>query len=255
MAKISLLIYMIFGLFSVSTYTQELAIVKGKVTSENNELVPFADVFLKSTSYGVSTNINGKFCLEAPEGEYTLIISAQGFKTFSKTITLQLDSPTNIDVSLSKDILGLDEVVISATRNRVKKRDAPVIVSTVGQKIFKATQSLSLADGLQFSPGVRIENNCQNCGFTQVRLNGLDGSYTQILVDSRPIFSSLLGVYGLEQIPSNIIDRVEVVRSGGSALYGSNAIAGTVNVITKYSTPGKYQVIWELLTVIPLIEI
>ncbi|MGD1947880.1 MAG: TonB-dependent receptor plug domain-containing protein [Croceivirga sp.] len=86
---------------------------------------------------------------------------------------------------------------------------------------------------MNFAPGVRVETNCQNCGFTQVRLNGLDGAYTQILLNSRPIFSSLLGVYGLEQIPTNIIDRVEVVRSGGSALYGSNAIAGTVNIITK----------------------
>ena len=78
-----------------------------------------------------------------------------------------------------------------------------------------------------------METNCQNCGFTQVRLNGLEGAYTQILLNSRPVFSSLLGVYGLEQIPTNTIERVEVVRSGGSALYGSNAIAGTVNVITR----------------------
>jgi outer membrane receptor for ferrienterochelin and colicins len=100
-------------------------------------------------------------------------------------------------------------------------------------KLFTATQSISLADGLNYTSGVRVETNCQNCGFTQVRLNGLEGQYTQILVNSRPVFSALNGVYGLEQIPVSIIERVEVVRSGGSALFGSNAIAGTINVITK----------------------
>jgi outer membrane receptor for ferrienterochelin and colicins len=89
-----------------------------------------------------------------------------------------------------------------------------------------------------------VETNCQNCGFIQVRLNGLEGQYTQILVNSRPVFSALNGVYGLEQIPVNIIDRVEVVRSGGSALFGSNAIAGTINIITKEPVNDS----WEIST-------
>lgn len=66
-----------------------------------------------------------------------------------------------------------------------------------------------------------------------MRINGLDGHYSQILIDSRPVFTSLNGVYGLEQIPSNMIERVEVVRGGGSALYGASAIGGTINVITR----------------------
>ena len=86
---------------------------------------------------------------------------------------------------------------------------------------------------MSFQPGVRVESNCQNCGFQQVRINGLDGPYTQILLDSRPIFSALSGVYGIEQIPASMIERVEVMRGGGSALFGSSAIAGTINIITK----------------------
>ena len=107
------------------------------------------------------------------------------------------------------------------------------MVSTLTPRLLTATQSISMADGLKYAPGVRVETNCQNCGFTQVRLNGLNGGYTQLLLNSRPIFTSLIGVYGLEQIPTNMIERIEVVRSGGSALYGSSAIAGTINVITK----------------------
>lgn len=91
-------------------------------------------------------------------------------------------------------------------------------------KLFESTHATCLAQGLSFQPGVRVEDNCQNCGFTQVRINGLDGHYSQILMDSRPIFSALTGVYGLEQIPANMIERVEVVRGGGSALFGASAI-------------------------------
>ena len=87
--------------------------------------------------------------------------------------------------------------------------------------------------GLSYQSGLRVESNCQNCGFPQVRINGLEGPYSQILIDSRAISSALAGVYGLEQIPVNMIERVEVVRGGGSATFGSNAIAGTINIITK----------------------
>jgi len=99
--------------------------------------------------------------------------------------------------------------------------------------LFENTNSSTLAQGLSYIPGLRVESNCQNCGFQQVRINGLEGPYSQILIDSRAIFSSLAGVYGIEQIPTNMIERVEVVRGGGSALFGSNAIAGVVNIITK----------------------
>ncbi|MDX9892376.1 MAG: TonB-dependent receptor, partial [Bacteroidales bacterium] len=89
---------------------------------------------------------------------------------------------------------------------------------------------------------MRLENNCQNCGFTQVRMNGMEGPYSQILINSRPIFSGLAGVYGLELIPTNMIEKVEVVRGGGSALFGSNAIAGTINIILKDPTTNTYEV-------------
>ena len=93
-----------------------------------------------------------------------------------------------------------------------------IVVNVVDLKIFENTDSTTLAQGLIFQPGVRVESNCQNCGFQQVRINGLDGPYTQILLDSRPIFSALSGVYGIEQIPASMIERVEVMRGGGSGV-------------------------------------
>ncbi len=216
----------------MSVYAQEKTVVSGMITSAN-EPVPFAAVYVKEGVQGTNADENGFYKLEVPNGKITIEVSSQGYRKVSKAIELKPNQKITLNFSLYEDLLGLEEVVISATRNRVERRKAPVIVSTLKSRLLTATQSISMADGLNFAPGVRVETNCQNCGFTQVRLNGLEGGYTQVLLNSRPIFTSLIGVYGLEQIPTNIIERIEVVRSGGSALYGSSAIAGTVNVITK----------------------
>ena len=144
-----------------------------------------------------------------------------------------------------KDIyktVGLDEVVVSANKNEVKRCDAPVMVSVIGAKLFETVNSPDLAKSLNYQSGLRVENNCQNCGFPQVRINGLEGPYSQILINSRPVVSALSGVYGLEQIPVNMIERIEVVRGGGSALFGANAVGGTINIITKDPKNNSFQV-------------
>lgn len=133
----------------------------------------------------------------------------------------------------SADTVHTQDVVVTGSRGRQTRAEAPVLVSTVDARTLTSMQASSLADGLSFQPGMRLELNCQNCGFTQIRLQGLPGPYTQILIDSRPIFSALNGVYGLEQIPASFIDRIEVVRGGGSSVHGAGAVAGTVNVITR----------------------
>lgn len=129
--------------------------------------------------------------------------------------------------------VNLDEVVVSANKSVVKRKDAPVVVNVLNSSLLDQLNAPDLAKTLSFQSGLRVENNCQNCGFPQVRINGLEGPYTQILINSRPVVSSLAGVYGLEQIPAAMVDRIEVVRGGGSALFGANAVGGTVNVITK----------------------
>lgn len=135
-----------------------------------------------------------------------------------------------------------DEVVVSANRNEVSRKAAPVVVNVMSAKLFETVNSTDLAKSLNFQSGLRVENNCQNCGFPQVRINGLEGPYSQILINSRPIISALSGVYGLEQIPVNMIERVEVVRGGGSALFGANAVGGTINIITKDPINNSFQV-------------
>jgi outer membrane receptor for ferrienterochelin and colicins len=234
----------LLSLFVMTTVMaqNEQATISGTVTAKEKP-VPFADVYVMNGTVGTSTDIKGKFILNVPsEKNIVIVAKSQGFRSITKQISIEAGTSMELNFSLVEDALGLEEVVVSATRNRISKKETPVIVNVLGPKLFKATQSISLADGLNYQPGVRVETNCQNCGFIQVRLNGLEGQYTQILVNSRPVFSALNGVYGLEQIPVNIIDRVEVVRSGGSALFGSNAIAGTINVITKEPVNDSWEI-------------
>ena len=204
------------------------------VDAKSGEHVPYAIIHVKGTTIATTTDMTGHFFLKnLPEGTFTIEAKYMGYTTMSKMVTTKKNTSKELNFNLSPSDLSLDEVVVSANRSETKRRMAPNLVNVINGKVFDITQSTCLAQGLNFQPGVRTEDNCQNCGFTQVRINGLDGHYSQILVDSRPIFSSLNGIYGLEQIPANMIDRVEVVRGGGSALFGASAIGGTINIITK----------------------
>jgi len=222
---------LVFTFCSSLAFAQDDKNIELKIESSDSKEIPFVNVLLVDIKKGLVTDASGYISIKVNSFPQNIEISAYGYKTKNVTLEGSPDKPKVI--KLEKDILGLDEVVVTGTRNQLSKRKSPVLVNTINSKSLTSTQSNTLAEGLNFSPGVRVETNCQNCGFTQVRLNGLQGSYTQILVNSRPIFTSLLGVYGLEQIPVNSIQNIEIVRGGGSALYGSNAIAGTVNVITK----------------------
>lgn len=238
-------IYMIFvvgvicSLLSTAVYAEDLkstdANVIGHVVEKSTgEHLPYMTVSLKGTTIGTMTDATGHYFLKnLPEGEFTLQVSAVGYKSQERKVILKRGKTLEENFELEEDMVALDGVVVTANRNETARRLAPTLVKVVTPKLFDLTNSHTLSQGLVFQPGVRVETDCQNCGYSQVRINGMDGKYTQILIDSRPIFSALAGVYGLEQIPANMIERVEVVRGGGSALFGSSAIAGTVNIITK----------------------
>lgn len=205
--------------------------VLDKKTSEH---LPYITIALKGTTIGTVTDATGHYFLKnLPEGNFMMEVSSVGYKTVTRSVTLKKGKTLEENFELEEDAIALDGVVVSANRSETTRRLAPTLVNVVDLKLFETTNSSTLSQGLNFQPGVRVETNCQNCGFQQVRINGLDGPYTQILIDSRPVFSALSGVYGLEQIPASMIERVEVMRGGGSALFGSSAIAGTINIITK----------------------
>ncbi|HMQ08759.1 MAG TPA: TonB-dependent receptor [Saprospiraceae bacterium] len=229
--------------FPFNFISAQKATLSGTVLTQDVRPMMSALVQLIPTDkYGI-TDIHGKYFIEdIPEGSYILKVSYVGFVTGSATIELQAGENKFIDFSLQEDIFNLGEIVVTGTRNQISRYNAPVIVQSISSRTFNATQSLSISEGLHFTPGLRLENNCQNCGFTQLRMNGLEGAYSQILINSRPVFSALAGVYGLEMLPANMVDRIEVVKGGGSVLYGGNAIAGTINIITKDPVINSFEV-------------
>lgn len=239
---LALIVSMLLQGYVFAEDVEKIREIHGYVVSMD-EPIAYATILINGTSIGAATDANGHFHIHnIPSGEIILVISAVGYKSASHAIEAGKDLDDHLKIELLESLITTDEVVVSASRNAVKRKDAPVLVNTIGAKMLESVQATSLADGLNFTPGLRVENDCQNCGFTQVRLNGLEGSYSQVLINSRPILSTMAGVYGLEQIPVNMIDKIEIVRGGGSALFGSNAIGGTINVITKDPLVNSYSI-------------
>ena len=209
--------------------------VSGTVVNERTrEALPHVRIFVKGTTLETLSDENGNFSIkDIPVGKVSLTACNVGYESIAENIFIQENINRHLDLFMKEEPLKLDEVVVTADRNATVRRKASALVTVIPADLFLKTNACNLSQGLKFQPGLRVENNCQNCGFNQVRINGLDGAYSQILIDSRPVFSSLAGVYGLEQIPANMIERVEVLRGGGSALFGSNAIGGVINIITK----------------------
>ena len=235
--KMAMILSILLTSFNTMLYSQsktEANIYGHVLDAMTHEHMPFVNIYLKGTTYGTSTNDNGHYIMEhLPVGKHTIVVSFMGYKTIEQEVNLEANRSVEMNFTLEENSVLMRDVVVSANRYEVDRKEAATIVNVLTPKLFVATNSVNLAEGLNYQPGLRVENTCQNCGVNAVRINGLEGKYSQILIDSRPVFSSLAGVYGLEQIPVSMIDRVEVIRGGGSAIFGSSAIGGVVNIITR----------------------
>lgn len=226
---------------SQSITAQHSTILKGRIFN-GGEPIPGATVFVKNKLLGTSADFDGYYELNVPSGKLNIMVSAVGFSSQEIQLELKENQQKEYNFYLIEDVLGLEQIVVTGTRTFKKLTNSPVIVNIIDSQLMENVQACTLSEGLRFQAGLRVETDCQTCNYTQLRMNGLAGGYSQILINGRPIFSPLTGLYGLEQIPSNMMDRVEVVRGGGSALYGSGAIGGTVNVITKIPKEDSFEV-------------
>ena len=225
--NISCLLFL--GIAAINGQTNSIS---GKVSS-NGEVLPFVNVYLKKTKQGTSTNENGFFELKnIPNGTYTIIASSIGFKFKSKKITLigNQEIVKNFNLKVND---ALEEIVISGTLRPVTKSNSPVPVEVYSKTFFRKNPTPSIFESLQNVNGVRPQLNCSVCNTGDIHINGLEGSYTFVLIDGMPIVSGLSTVYGLTGIPQALIERVEIVKGPASTLYGSEAVGGIINVITK----------------------
>ena len=201
------------------------------------------NIHIEGTTIGTSTDVTGHYMIiDLEPGTHIIVASSIGYTTVKKEITIHQDELVEVNFKLEEETMSIDEVVVTGTKTFKRQTDAAVIVNVIDSKLLEQTQSCNISEGLKFQPGLRVETDCQTCNYTQLRMNGLGGGYSQILINGRPVFSPLTGLYGMEQIPANMVERIEVVRGGGSALYGSSAIGGTVNIITRIPKESSYDV-------------
>lgn len=231
-----------FFILIISTLGAQTGTVRG-ILKIDGEPVEFAQIAIKTTDFGTTTNYQGKYYIKnIPFGEYEISGSYLGYVEMAKLVIIDAANPAiNLDFDLTEQTFQVEDIVVTGTKTFKRQTNSPVIVNVVNSQTISNVQACNLSEGLRFQPGLRVETDCQTCNYTQLRMNGLGGGYSQILINGRPIFSPLTGLYGMEQLPANTIERIEVVRGGGSSLYGSSAIGGTVNVITKIPKKNSYE--------------
>lgn len=228
-----ILLYLFLLVFTGFQGFTQSSKISGKVLT-GSEPLEFANVLIKGTSKGAVTDANGAFTIPLDQaGTYTIQASMIGFQTDQKTIKIPLESGFELVFNLSEMDGGLDEVVISGTMQEVSKLDSPVPVEVYKADFFRKNPTPSIFESLQNVNGVRPQINCNVCNTGDIHINGLEGPYTMVLIDGMPIVSGLATVYGLTGIPQALIDRIEVVKGPASTLYGSEAVGGLINVITK----------------------
>lgn len=226
-------ILVFFLLFTSFLGFTQTANVSGTVKSENGNVISYATVGLEGTAYGAYTIDDGSFELETvPFGDYTIRIQLIGFESFSMKITVD-GKIENIEVVLKESDNQIDEVVVSGTLKPVSKSKSPVPVEVYTKEFFKKNPTPSIFEALANVNGVRPQMNCNVCNTGDIHINGLEGPYTMVMIDGMPIVSGLSTVYGLMGIPQSLIERVEIVKGPASTLYGSEAVGGIINVITK----------------------
>ncbi len=207
--------------------------LNGKVT-DNGEPLALTNVLLKGTEMGTATDVDGLFeLINIPPGDYVLMVSSLGYLPYQTKINLGPGESKTINISLEPSAENLDETVVTGTLKPVSRLESPVPVEVYSPTFLKKNPTASVFDALQNVNGVRPQINCNVCNTGDIHINGLEGPYTLVLIDGMPIVSGLGTVYGLTGIPNSLIEQIEIVKGPASSLYGSEAVGGLINIITK----------------------
>jgi len=235
---VSVMTILLFVSDSMAQYSAKTCEIVGKVRCINTyEALIGVNVYLEGTNYGSATDNNGEYRIhQVPPGSYRLVATYMGYKKYTKDITIVADEVLNVDIDMTISPFLTDEIVVTATRTPKTIKNVPVRTEIITTQEIQKQEAKTIYEALAAQPGVRVEQQCSNCNFSMLRMEGLEGGYSQVLIDGQSSFTGLAGVYGLQQLQTGNVQQIEIVKGAGSALYGSDAIGGVVNVITKEPT-------------------
>ncbi len=225
--------FIIFTFLYLSAHAQSTGSVRGSVTDENGAM-EFVNVGVENLSIGTVTAPDGSFLLQQlPAGTHRLIFSFLGFEKSVREVEVKSGETIKINVRMHANTSQLNEVVVTGTLREVTRGESPVPVEIYKPSLFRKNPVNNLFESLQMVNGLQPQINCNVCGTGDIHINGMEGAYTMVTIDGMPVVSSLSTVYGLMGIPTSMIQRIEVVKGPASTLYGSEAMAGVINIITK----------------------
>jgi len=233
-AQILFISFWIFAI-PIALLATERGGIQGKVVdAKTGRPLPSVNIIVKGTTFGAATDMNGKFYISnVPIGIHKVMASMIGYKIAIKRIKVSTNRTIKLDFRLIETQLEMGTVVVTATRTPRYIKDVPVRMEVITSRGIEEKNATNLYEALRGLPGIRVEQQCQYCNFSIVRLQGLGPDHTQVLIDGQPVYSGLASVYGLQQLGTADIDRIEVMKGSGSALYGSGVVAGAINIITK----------------------
>ena len=232
--KLGLLMIGIVTLLFSSNLHAQFAAISGKVR-DNEAALPHVNISLRNTALGTSSNEEGYYVLDKiPPGKFTMVVSAVGYRNYMTTVNLSAGEKLTLDIFLETAVETLGDIVVTGTLKPVNRLDSPVPVEVYSPAFLQQNPSPNVFEALSAVNGVRPQINCNVCNTGDIHINGLEGPYTLVLIDGMPIVSGLGTVYGLSGIPNSLIAQIEIVKGPASSLYGSEAVGGLINVITKH---------------------
>ncbi|WP_052315394.1 TonB-dependent receptor [Emticicia oligotrophica] len=207
--------------------------IKGIITNREKG-VAFASISVQNTKYGTQADESGYFHLKnIPSGKQNIIISSVGYISKSVQINIQENKSHQLNIEIEETNAQLNEVVVTGTMKETSINESPAPIQILNPTFFRKNPTPSLFESLSMVNGVRPQLNCNVCNTGDIHINGMEGPYTMVMIDGMPIVSALSSVYGLSGIPNSMVERIEVMKGPASTLYGSEAVGGLINVITK----------------------
>ncbi len=226
--------YIFSLLFTAFPAAAQTGSLQGRVMDESGLPVASASISLQPGGTGAATDENGFFRIQnVTYGNYELEAGAVGYTTVKRQVPVSEKENKEINILLLTSPSSLQEVVVTGTLKEISRKESPVPVEIITPKLFQKNPTPSLFEAVGMVNGVQPQLNCNVCNTGDIHINGMEGPYSMILIDGMPIVSALSSVYGLSAIPNSMVERIEVVKGPASSLYGSEAMGGIINVITK----------------------